>query len=65
MMTSRQSGFPTGGEGNSQTTHGYIVVECTIRYKFQWNFNQNMIIFIQENVFKNIICNMVAILSES
>ena len=30
MMTSRQSGFPIGGEGNSQTTHGYIVVECVL-----------------------------------
>ena len=27
MMTSWQSWFPIGGEGNSQTTHGYIVVE--------------------------------------
>ena len=31
MMTSRQSGFPIGGEGNSQTTHGYIVVECSVQ----------------------------------
>ena len=28
MMTSWQSGFPIGGEGNSQTTHTYILVEC-------------------------------------
>ena len=27
MMTSQQSGSPIGGEGNSQTTHGSIVVE--------------------------------------
>ena len=27
IMTSRQSGLPIGGEGNSQTTHGSIVVE--------------------------------------
>ena len=36
-------------------------VYCTIRYKFQWNFNQNTAIFIQENVFENIICKRVAI----
>ena len=28
LMTSRRSGSPIGGEGNSQTTHGSIVVEC-------------------------------------
>ena len=28
MMTSRHSGPPIGGEGNFQTTHGSIVVEC-------------------------------------
>ena len=31
MMTSRQSEFPIGGEGNTQTTHGYIAVECQIQ----------------------------------
>ena len=31
MMTSRQSASPIGGEGNSQTTHGSIVVECITR----------------------------------
>ena len=33
MMTSRQSGFPIGGEGNSQTTHGYIVVEYEMMHE--------------------------------
>ena len=30
MMTSWQSGSPIGGEGNTQTTHGSIVVELII-----------------------------------
>ena len=30
MMTSRQSVFPIGGEGISETTHGYILVEYHI-----------------------------------
>ena len=40
MMTSRQSRSPIGGEGNSQTTHGSIVVEYRnwppIRSALEW-----------------------------
>ena len=32
------------------------------RDKLQWNFNQNTIIFIQENAFENAVCTMSAIL---
>ena len=40
MMTSRQSGSPIGGEGNSQTTHGSIVVECLTEAKpfITWSY---------------------------
>ena len=31
--------------------------------KFQWKLNQNFNIFIQENAFENIVCEMAAILS--
>ena len=31
---------------------------------FQWNSNKNTIIFIQENAFENIVCEMAAILSQ-
>ena len=34
MMTSRQSASPIGGEGNSQTRHGFIVVEWIIYYPY-------------------------------
>ena len=33
--------------------------------KFQWNFNQNTTIFIQENGLENVICKMVANLYQS
>ena len=29
----------------------------------QWNFDQNLYIFIQENTFENVVCEMAAILS--
>ena len=32
---------------------------------FQWNFNQNTIIFIQENAFGNVVCKMPTILFKS
>ena len=31
--------------------------------KFQWNFNQNFNIFIQENAFESVVCEMAAMLS--
>ena len=35
----------------------------TLRNKLQWNLNQNSNIFIQENVFESVVCEMAAILS--
>ena len=31
--------------------------------KLEWNLNQNLYIFIQENAFENVVWNMAAILS--
>ena len=31
--------------------------------KFQWNFDRNSNIFIQENAFESVVCEMTAILS--
>ena len=39
------------------------IVNWTLWNKFQWNFNRNSNIFIQENAFENIVCEMSAILS--
>ena len=38
------------------------IVNWTLENKHQWNLNRNSYIFIQENAFENIICEMVAIL---
>ena len=35
----------------------------TLRDKFQWIINQNSYIFIQENAFHNVVCEMSTILS--
>ena len=32
--------------------------------KFQWNYNQNSYISIEENEFENVVCNVVTILSQ-
>ena len=32
--------------------------------KFQWNLKQNLYIFIQENAFENVVCEMAAIFSQ-
>ena len=33
-------------------------------YKIQWNLNLNSYSFIEENAFENVVCKMVAILSQ-
>ena len=49
------------------TSHHLIecwnITNWTLTNKFQWNFNQNSYIFIEENAFENIVCKMAAILS--
>ena len=40
------------------------IVNWNLGNKFQWNDNQNSYIFIQENAFENVVCKMVAILSQ-
>ena len=39
------------------------IVNSTLRNRFQWNLNQNSYIFIQENLFENVVWKMAAILS--
>ena len=54
------------GWGNSATSHylnqSWLIVNCTIRNKFQLKVNQNRTMFCQENAFQNIVCNMAATL---
>ena len=40
-----------------------IIVNWTLRNNFQCNFNQNTKLFIHENAFETIVCEMLAILS--
>ena len=39
------------------------IVNWILGNKLQWNFNQNVDIFIQENAFENVVWEMLAILS--
>ena len=39
------------------------IVNWNLRNKFQWNFNRNSNIFIQENALENVVCEMASILS--
>ena len=40
-----------------------VIVNGTLRKEPQWNLNRNTKLFIQENVFENVVCEMAAILS--
>ena len=41
----------------------WIIVNWTLGNKFQWNFNRNSNIFIHENAFENVVCNIASISS--
>ena len=54
--------------GSDNETKHYLnecrnIVNWTLRNKVQWNFNRNSNIFIQENAFQNVVCEMASILS--
>ena len=40
----------------------WLIINWTLRNKLQWNFNQNMEIYIHKNAFENVVCEMAAIL---
>ena len=42
---------------------GSDIVYWTLRIKLQWNLNRKSYIFIQKNVFENVVCNMASISS--
>ena len=43
--------------------HCWNIVNRTLGDKLQWNCNRNSNIFIQENAFENVVCEMASILS--
>ena len=50
-----------GAKPLSQPMLGYC--QLNPQEQLQWNYNQNTEIFIEENAFENIVCEMAAILS--
>ena len=48
---------------NASMHQCWNIVNWILRNKLQWNFNRNLNIFIQDNVFENGVCEMAAILS--
>ena len=40
------------------------IVNSNFKNKFQWNFNLDSYIFIQENAIENVVCEMASILSQ-
>ena len=45
------------------TNAAWNIVNWTLIDKLQWSFNRNSSIFIQENVFESVVCEMAAMLS--
>ena len=54
-------GFLPGRRQATISTNAGIFVNWTLRNKLQWNLDQNLYIFIQENVFENVVRKLVAI----
>ena len=44
-------------------TNATNIIKLNLRNKLQWNLKRNSYIFIQENAFENVVCEMAAILS--
>ena len=51
------------GANTMHLSQCWIIFNLTLRNKIQWNIDYNSYIFIQQNVFKYVICEMSAILS--
>ena len=46
-------------------TNAGVLLIWPFENKFQWNLNQNTIVFIQEKAFENVVCQVAAILSRT
>ena len=62
-ITDSDNGLSPGRRQAIIWTYAGIFVNWTLRNKFQWNWNRNSYIVIQENAFENVVRKMVAILS--
>ena len=63
ITTGSVNGLLPGRHQDITLTNAGIFYNWTLRNKIQWNFNRNSNIFIEENAFENIFCEMTAILS--
>ena len=43
------------------TNAAWNIVNLNLRNKFQWNLKRNSGIFIQENAFENVVCEMASL----
>ena len=50
---------------NQYLNHCRNMVNLDLLNKLQWNIKQNSYVFIQENAFESVVCNMAAILSRT
>ena len=58
------NGLPPSRRQAIISTKCWYIVNWSLGNKFQWNLNQNQYIFIQENAFESVVCEMAAILSQ-
>ena len=57
------NGLITWSASSSYLNQCWNIVKWTLRNKLKWNLNQNSNIFIEENAFESVVCEMSAILS--
>ena len=62
-ITGSDNGLSPGRRQSHYLNQCWNTVNWTLRNKFQWNLNQNLYIFIQENAFGNVVWKTAAILS--
>ena len=61
-ITGSDNGLLPGGRQAIIWTNAGILLIRNLRNKLQWNLKQNSCIFIQENAFENVVCEMASIL---
>ena len=57
------SGGVTWSTSSHYLNQCWNIVNSDIRNRLQWNLKRNSYIFIQENAFENVVCEMVTMLS--
>ena len=62
-ITGSDNGFVVWTAPSHYLNQCWNIVNWTLENKFQWNLNHNSNLFIQENAFENIVCEIASILS--